>query len=185
MGKTLSSFQTGNVVVLLFYWEQGYGCAERGRAVQQGREGDLWQAGNDTSLTCRESTRVTVTQSLSDPGFPGSLCSFHAGNMEASRQQEGQSSLRNNVPRPAASRCIFGNIGVFYRLSQGSGKADQGDNSVPAAAAVEPEQVPLGRAGADVFLWSCYAPAPRCSWVHCNPCLQPRYRECLLHCVLF
>lgn len=79
MGKPLCSFQAGNVVVLLFYREQGYGCAERGRVVQQGRE-DLWQEGNYASLTGRESIQVTVTWSLSDPGFPGSLCSFQAGS---------------------------------------------------------------------------------------------------------
>lgn len=80
MGKPLCSFQPGNVVVLLFYREQGYGCAERARVVQQGREEDLWQEGNCASLTGRESIQVTVTRSLSNPSFPGSLCSFHAGS---------------------------------------------------------------------------------------------------------
>lgn len=110
MGKTLCSFQTKNVVVLLFYREQGYRCAEKGRVVHQRRE-DLWQEGNDAPLTCRESTQVTLTRSLSDPGFPGSLCSSHAGSTfpacTASKQQEGQSGLRNNVPRPTASWCYF------------------------------------------------------------------------------
>lgn len=70
MGQTLCSLHTGNVVVLLFYREQGHGCAERGRVVQQGREEALWQEQNYTSLVCRESTQVTVTRSLSNPSFP-------------------------------------------------------------------------------------------------------------------
>lgn len=71
MGKTLCSFQTGNVVVLLFYREQGYGCAERGRAVQQGREEDLWQEGNYASLICteREHTSHRDTE-FERPRFP-------------------------------------------------------------------------------------------------------------------
>lgn len=114
MGQTLCSLHTGNVVVLLFYREQDHGCAERGRAVQQGREEALWQEQNYASLVCRESTQVTVTRSLSNPGFPvlgpqarcvPSMLGAHSLPCTTAGQQEGQGSLRNNVPRPTAPWC--------------------------------------------------------------------------------
>lgn len=41
---------------------------QRGAGWCSRREAALWQEGNYASLVCRESTRVTVTRSLGDPG---------------------------------------------------------------------------------------------------------------------
>lgn len=86
--------------------QRGAGQCSRGGKKIYGKKAimPLWYAQ-------RESTQVTVTRSLSDPGFPGSLCSFHAGSTfpacTASGQQEGQSCLRKNMPRPTAPWCYY------------------------------------------------------------------------------
>lgn len=176
----------------------------QGAGLRMCREGQGGAAGERRSFTARTELRLSGLQrehtSHSDteseqPRFPctgdtGSLCSFHAGSTFPALHNSGAAG-RAGQPQEQRAKTDSTLVLALHLTGPLRGKAEQGDSSVPAAAAAaEPEQLFLGMAGADVFLWSCYAPAPRCSWVHYNPCVHPQpglshCREWLLHGVLF
>lgn len=85
-----------------------------------------------------------------------------------------QKPSSRKVRAASGTRCQGPHISItFYMTSCSSGNQDRGDKFSTHWLAVEPEQLPSAWKGTDAFLWSCYASAPRCSWVHYNHSLHP------------